>query len=176
MVSLHLIFYACLELRLPDVETNPGPRRPVPGACRILCSNVRSLSRNLSDVTVDSSQYDLLLWSETLVSDSRLISELLVPGFGLPVLLCRDGMPQTRGMAAYVWGCIWGMDMGHFANQNLSVAVGRLKTLKTFIATVCQYNTIQCYLSTECIQNRFFLFLKDCTSKHVGPIVSYKGF
>ena len=49
-----------------------------------------------------------------------------------------------------------------------------LKTLKTFIATVCQYNTIQCYLSTECIQNQFFIFLilKDCTSKHVGPIVS----
>ena len=38
-----------------------------------------------------------------------------------------------------------------------------------------QYNTTQCYLSTECIQNQF-LFLKDCTSKHVGPIVSYKGF
>ena len=38
-----------------------------------------------------------------------------------------------------------------------------------------QYNTIQCYLSTECIQNKF-LFLKDCTSKHVGPIVSNKGF
>ena len=35
-----------------------------------------------------------------------------------------------------------------------------LKTLKTFIAAVCQYNTIQCYLSTECIQNQF-LFLKD---------------
>ena len=52
-----------------------------------------------------------------------------------------------------------------------------LKTLKTFIATVCQYNAIQCYLSTECTQNQFFiLFLKDCTSKHMGPIVSYKGF
>ena len=25
MVSLHLIFYACLELRFPDVETNLGP-------------------------------------------------------------------------------------------------------------------------------------------------------
>ena len=47
------------------------------------------------------------------------------------------------------------------------------KHWKTFIATVCQYNTSN--LSTECIQNQF-LFLKDCTSKHVGPIVSYKGF
>ena len=52
--------------------------------------------------------------------------------------------------------------------------------LKTFENIYChslsvQYNTIQCYLSTECPQNQF-LFLKDCTSKHVGRIVSYKGF
>ena len=93
---------ACMELRFPDVETNPGPRRPVPGACRILCSNVRGLSMNLSDVTTASSQYDLLLCSETLVSDRLHISELLVSGFGRPVLLCRDGMPPARGMAANV--------------------------------------------------------------------------
>ena len=72
--------------------------RPVHGACRILCSNVRGLSKNLSDVTVASSQYDLLLCSETLVSDRRRISELLVPGFGRPVLLYRDGMLLARGM------------------------------------------------------------------------------
>ena len=35
------------------------------------------------------------------------------------------------------------------------------------------FNTIQSNLSTKCIQN---LFLKDYTSKHVGPILSYKGF
>ena len=46
-------------------------------------------------------------------------------------------------------------------------------TFKTFIATVCQYNTSN--LSTQCIQNQF-AFLKDYTSNHVGPIVSYKGF
>ena len=63
MVSLHLIFYAWLELRFPDEETNPGPRGPVPGAGRILCSNVQGLSKNLNDVTVASSQYDLLLCS-----------------------------------------------------------------------------------------------------------------
>ena len=49
-----------------------------------------------------SSQYDLLLCSETLVSDRRHISELLVHGFGRLVLLCQDGMPRARGMAAYV--------------------------------------------------------------------------
>ena len=29
------------------------------------------------------------------------VSELLVPGFDRPVLLCRAKMPQARGMAAY---------------------------------------------------------------------------
>ena len=87
MISLYLIFYACLERRFPDMETNLGPRRHVPGACRIVCSIVRGLAKNLSDVTVASSQYDLLLCSETLVSDRRHISELLVTGFGSPVLL-----------------------------------------------------------------------------------------
>ena len=47
------------------------------------------------------SQYDLLLCSETMVSD-RHISELPVPGFGHPVLLCWDGVPCFRGMAAYL--------------------------------------------------------------------------
>ena len=60
------------------------------------------LSKNLSYVTVASYQYDLSLGSETLVSDRRHISELLVPAFGRPVLLCRDEMQRALGMAAYV--------------------------------------------------------------------------
>ena len=107
MVSLYLIFYACLELRLPDVETNPGPRRPVPGACRILCSNVQGLSKSLSDVAVASSQYDLLLCCETLVSDRRHISEFLVPGFGRPLLLCRDGICRGPGGGCICARWIW---------------------------------------------------------------------
>ena len=53
-------------------------------------------------MTVASSQYDLLLCSETLVLDRRHISEFLVPGFGRPVLLCRDGVSRARVMASYV--------------------------------------------------------------------------
>ena len=49
-----------------------------------------------------SSQYDILLCSETLVSDMSHVLESLVPGFGRSVLLCRGKMPKTRGMAAYV--------------------------------------------------------------------------
>ena len=102
MDFLYQIFYACLRLRFLDVETNPGPRRPDPALCRILCSNVRGLAGNLSDLTLASSQYDLLLCSETLVSDMRHMSKILVPGFGRPVFLCRCTMPRARGMAAYV--------------------------------------------------------------------------
>ena len=89
MDFLYLIFYACLNLRFLDVETNPGPRPPAIVVCRILCSNVQGMAGNLSDLTVASSQYDLLVSSETLVSDMSHVSEILVPGFGRPLLLCR---------------------------------------------------------------------------------------
>ena len=67
---------------------------------------MRGLAANLSYLTEASSQYDILLCSEILVSDMRHVSEVLVPGFGRPVLLCRGKMPRegepARGMDAYV--------------------------------------------------------------------------
>ena len=78
------------------------PSRPVPDVCRILGSNVPGLAENLSNLTVASSQYDILLCSEIFVSDMCHVSEILVPGFNGPVLLCRGKMPRPRGMAAYV--------------------------------------------------------------------------
>ena len=65
-------------------------------------SNVRGLAVNLSDLTVASSQYDILLCFETFVSDMCHVWEVLVPGFCRPVLLCRGTMSRARGMAAYV--------------------------------------------------------------------------
>ena len=120
MDFLYLIFYGCLRLRFLDVETNPGPRRPVAAVCRILCSNVLGLSGNLSDLTVASSQYDILLCSETLVSDMRHVSEVLVPGFCRPVLLCR-----ARCLGPVGWLHTLEMVMEHFANPNLSVVVAK---------------------------------------------------
>ena len=61
----------------------------------VLYSNVHGLAWNLSDLTVASSQYDILLCSETLVSDIRHVSALLVPGFGRPVMLCRSKVPRA---------------------------------------------------------------------------------
>ena len=94
MDFLSLIFYGCLRLRFQDV--------------------------NLSDLTVASSQYDILFCSETLVSDMRHVSELLVPDFGRPVLLCRGKMPRARGMAH-----TYEMVTEHFANPNLRVVAAR---------------------------------------------------
>ena len=48
------------------------------------------------------SRYDILFCSETLVSDMRHVSELLVPSFCRPVLLCCGKMPRACGMAAYI--------------------------------------------------------------------------
>ena len=53
----------------------------------------------IGDLIVASSQYAILLCSETFISD---MSEQLFPGFDRPVLLCRGKMPRARGMATYV--------------------------------------------------------------------------
>ena len=100
------------------METNPGPWRPVPDVCRILCCSVCGLAVDLSNLTVASSQCDILLCSETLVSDIRHVSELLVPSFGRPVLLCRGRMARARGMAAP-----YEMDRENFVNPHFSVVV-----------------------------------------------------
>ena len=113
MDFLYLIFYGCLRLRFLDVETNPGPRRPVPAVCRTLCSNVQSLAANLSDLTVAPSQYDILLCSETLVSDMRHVSEVLVLGFGRPV--CCVG---ARCLGPAGWRNMYEMVTEHFTNPN----------------------------------------------------------
>ena len=54
------IIYACLRLRFPDVENNLAQHCPVSAANRILCSNVRGPFWSLSDLTVASTQYDIL--------------------------------------------------------------------------------------------------------------------
>ena len=137
MDFLYLIFLWLPEASVLDVKTNLGPRRPVPAVCRTLCSNVWGLAGNLSELTVALSQYDILLCSETLVSDMRHVSEVLVPGFCRPVLLCRGKMPRARGMAAYVRD-----GYGAFANPNLSVVVAKCWFLwfvvrdRTFMCTV----------------------------------------
>ena len=99
MDFLHLIVYGCLRLRFLDVMAQ---RRLYLLSAEYSVVMFGAWPGTLSDLTVASSQYDTLLCSESLVSDIRQVSEVLVPDFGHPVLLCRGKMPRARGMAAYV--------------------------------------------------------------------------
>ena len=80
-----------------DVHPNPGPQ-----FFKCLYCNIRGLRANLSDLSVVSSGYDLLFCSETLVSELRHVSEVLVPGFGKPILLRRGSIPRAQGLAVYI--------------------------------------------------------------------------
>ena len=84
-----------------DVESNPGPRNKA-NKCRLLYSNVRGLYSNLNELQACSAQYDIILCSETLVSNRRNIAELLLPNFNRPALLLRDSRPRARGLAVYI--------------------------------------------------------------------------
>ena len=109
IVNIKIVYGFSLShfLWLPEASVygcgdKPWPHRPVPAVCRILCSNVQGLAGNLSDLIVALSPYDILLCSETLVSNRHHVSEVLIPGFRRPLLLCQGKMPRARGMAAYV--------------------------------------------------------------------------
>lgn len=85
-----------------NIELNPGPRIHPSKSCRILYSNIRGLHRNIKDLTMASINYDILFCSETLASNHRNVSELLIPNFIKPRLIRRDSFPRARGMSVYV--------------------------------------------------------------------------
>ena len=90
-----------LILLCGDIEVNPGPRYNNK-ECRILYSNIRGLYGNFNELQVASQDYDIVLCSETLVSNRRNSSELLLPNFCKPKLLLRDSRPRVRGLATYI--------------------------------------------------------------------------
>ena len=85
-----------------DVSKNPGPVQPRPSLCRVMYGNVRGLYGNINDLISASRQFDILLCTETLASQMRHSSEVLVPGFRKPLLVKRDAIPRARGMAVYI--------------------------------------------------------------------------
>ena len=87
------------------MKTNSGPWCPVSGVCKILYINVHGLARNNSDLTMASSRFDILVCSETKVSDMRHVSELLIQRFGCPVLLCWGRMHGASDAKKNVFFC-----------------------------------------------------------------------
>ena len=120
---IYLIFYAYQNLRFLDVGSNQGEQRLVPALCRILCSNVFCWSGKLSDLTVASSQYVILLCSETFTV-LLLCSQICVTCrscwfLDLVALSCAGARclgPEGRL-------CMCETDMEHSTNPNLSTVV-----------------------------------------------------
>ena len=99
MGTLHWKFYSCLRLRFPDVEKNYGVLlRLAAQYSAVICGVCPGTLATWPWLRLSM----ILLCSETLVSDLGHVSELLVPGFGHPLLLCRGKLPRARGMTAYV--------------------------------------------------------------------------
>ena len=92
-----LNFFIILLLRSGDVHPNPGPQ-----FFNCLYTNIRGLKTNLQDLSVASPGFDLVFCSETLVSELRHTSELLMPGFKKPILLRRNSIPRAQGLAIYI--------------------------------------------------------------------------
>ena len=91
------------------METNSGPRRPVPAVCRILCSNVRGMAGNQRDLTMASSRFDILLCCETLVSDMRYESRVGIVGFRIwsPCLVRGPDASGPRADSICPDGCVF---------------------------------------------------------------------
>ena len=81
-----------------DIHSNPGPKRDV----RILYTNIRGLHMNRHELKAASAKFDIVLCAETIVSDYRHNSELLLPHFNKPWLIRRGSQPRARGMSVYI--------------------------------------------------------------------------
>ena len=100
MVNLFFLLSSYLTLILAgNIHQNPGPHDQF---CRVLYSNIRGLNKNLHELSILSTDYDIICCAETLVSDMRHVSEILIPGFSKPVLLRRKSIPRAQGMCVYI--------------------------------------------------------------------------
>lgn len=96
---LSLLYLCFLILLAGDVHVHPGPRRQL---SRICYSNIRGLKRNFLELSLISSDFDIIFCSETMVSNRRDVSEILIPGFNKPVQIRCGTIPSARGMCAYI--------------------------------------------------------------------------
>ena len=141
--NFHILF-----LCLPEASTSGcGEAWPaascfqLPAVCRLLCSNVRGLG--WKPQWDDHGVVSILLYSETLLSDIRHMSELLIFGFGRPVLLCRGWMPRAWRIwkfLAYVRN-----GYGKFCQPKFSVVVAKC----WFIGVVIWDRTYICSVFTS---------------------------
>ena len=127
MKFIYLIFYACQRLWFLDVEANLA-------RC-VLCllsaehsSNMRSLAWNLSDLTVASSQYDMLFCPGTKhMSQNFCWSQKCVTcrSWWFPVWVILACCVRARYLGPVGWRHTYEMVTEHFANPNFRVVVAK---------------------------------------------------
>ena len=96
------------------METNPGPWCPVPAVGRKLCSNLRGLAGNLSDLTMASAQYDILLCSEIILRHASHVGS-----YWFPYLVALSCCAGARCLGAKAWLHMFEMVTEHSASPNL---------------------------------------------------------
>ena len=112
-------FYACLGLRFLDVETNPGPGFLFLVSAEYSTVMCGGLSKNLNDLTVASSHYDLWMCSKTLVSDIGVTCR----SYGFLDLVALSFCAGTGCIGPLEWLHMCEKIMRYFANTNISVIV-----------------------------------------------------
>ena len=93
----HLFLLLC-----GDIESDPGPHHNS-GHCRVAYANIRGLYGNLNELMFVSPNYDVIMCSETLVSERRNIHEILLPDFDKPHLLLRDSRQSGAWPLTFGW-------------------------------------------------------------------------
>lgn len=98
LLLLLLLLFVCgiVVLLLGDVELTPGP--DCPKYCRLLFGNTRGLRGNSDEPSAASIKFGIICCAETLVSDMRHTSELLLPNVNKSLLVCRNPLPRAQGL------------------------------------------------------------------------------
>ena len=135
MDFLYLIFYGCLRLRFMDVETNPGPRRPVLLSAEysvVMCGAWPGTLVTLPWLRLSMIYCcTLRLWSQICVTCRRCWFMVYV------ALSCCVG---SRCIGPVGWLHTFEMVTEHYANPNLSVVVAKC----WFLGFVVRARTFMC--------------------------------
>lgn len=95
MIALNFIIIA------GDVELNPGPSQLIPKYClSILHQNIRSIRNKLDYIENNFSDFHILCFTETHLSDIILNESLSIPGF--TTMYRKDNTAHSGGFLTYV--------------------------------------------------------------------------
>ena len=66
-------------------------------------TNINGLHGNRDELAIAATKFDVVACAETKVTGRRHVSELLLPGFKVPILLLKGARPNGLSMFALVF-------------------------------------------------------------------------